>query len=182
MGFCKLCSCGEKVIFETRMSYPENCPACGRNLRDFQTYNEEDPYLQEILNPSHKPDKKAGLIREKEVEKLGETEGEALDCKKKQHILRLSDGRDIKIPEGGCIIGRTEVGASELANFPSVSRRHLRIQPKRRGFIIEDLSTYGTLVDGQRMERNEMKRVSLGARITLCNIELLLTEKEENEK
>lgn len=50
---------------------------------------------------------------------------------------------------------RTEIGreASGLAVAdPSVSRRHLAIEPAGSGLLVEDLgSTYGTFVDGQRI-------------------------------
>ena len=52
MSFCKICSCGEKVVFERRLSFPDNCPSCGRRLVDFLTYNVDDPKVQELLNRS----------------------------------------------------------------------------------------------------------------------------------
>ena len=42
MAFCKICTCGKKVIFERRFSFPDQCPDCGRRLMDFQTYSEEE--------------------------------------------------------------------------------------------------------------------------------------------
>ena len=43
---------------------------------------------------------------------------------------------------------------------------------------IEDISSYGTLVDGQRIVKNEPVRVANGSKITLCNVEAELLVKE----
>ena len=47
MAFCKLCPCGEKVLFERIMSFPDNCPVCGRNLIELHTYTEEELSAEE---------------------------------------------------------------------------------------------------------------------------------------
>ncbi len=76
------------------------------------------------------------------------------------------------IPGEGCIIGRTETGAEELAPFPSVSRRHLKCTPRRElGVILEDISKYGTLLDGERLGKNTPVRARAGARINMCGAE-----------
>ena len=49
MAFCKICACGEKIVFERRLGYPENCPSCNRKMVDFLTYNEDDPRVVELL-------------------------------------------------------------------------------------------------------------------------------------
>ena len=50
MAFCKVCVCGEKIIFERRLSFPDNCPSCGRKLVDYLTYAEDDPHVEELLH------------------------------------------------------------------------------------------------------------------------------------
>ena len=88
-----------------------------------------------------------------------------------RYIFRLENGNEIDIPEEGCIIGRTEVGAEMLAEYGAVSRQHLRVTPRRNiGVIVEDISKYGTLVDGQRIIKNSPVRVANGTKITLCNV------------
>jgi len=176
MAFCKICTCGEKIVFETRLGYPDNCPVCGRGLVNFQTYDEvNDAALIATM-----------LVKEKEVTEANNTtnDGMALvtERKNKKYALRLNDGREIEIPEAGCIIGRTEVGAEELAEFPSVSRQHIRVTIKRNiGVLIEDISRYGTLVDGQRIGKNMLTRVAEGSKVTLCNVDAVLTTKEGND-
>lgn len=170
MAFCKVCTCGEKIVFERRLSFPDNCPSCGRKLVDFLTYNEDDPRVEELMrkkaNEEYSNDEHRDVVVEPET-------------KKKKYILKLSNGQEIEIPDEGCIVGRTEVGAEELAEFPSVSRQHLRVTPRRNvGVLIEDISTYGTLVDGQRITKNTPVRVADGSKVTLCNLETILMIKE----
>lgn len=172
MAFCKVCTCGEKIVFERRLSFPDNCPSCGRKLVDFLTYNENDPRVEELMKG--KADAEALENAEEDVS----TESEP---HKKKYVLKLSNGKEIKIPDEGCIVGRTEVGAEGLAEFPSVSRQHLRVMPRRNvGVFVEDVSTYGTLVDGQRIVKNSPVRVANGSKVTLCDVEAVLTVKEVN--
>lgn len=169
MAFCKVCTCGEKIVFERRLSFPDNCPACGRKLVDFLTYNEEDPRVAELMKVNTNSE-------EVDSEKIVSV---STDTRQRKYVLKLSNGKEIVIPEEGCVIGRTEVGAEELAEFPFVSRQHLRVTPRRHiGVLVEDISSYGTLVDGQRIAKNSPVRVGDGSKITLCDLEAVLTVRE----
>lgn len=173
MAFCKVCTCGEKIVFERRLSFPDNCPSCGRKLVDFLTYNEDDPHVEELMKGNA-------------VVETSENEGKAVSTEsgshKKQYNLRLNNGKEIEIPDEGGIVGRTEIGAEELAEFPSVSRQHLRVTPRRNvGVLVEDISTYGTLVDGQRIVKNSPVRVADGSKLTLCDVDAVLIVKEVND-
>lgn len=173
MAFCKVCTCGEKIVFERRLSFPDNCPSCGRKLVDFLTYNEDDPRVEELMKGNATAD-------------TSENEGKAISTEsgsiKKHYIFRLNNGKEIEIPEEGGIVGRTKIGAEELAEFPSVSRHHLKITPRRNvGVLVEDISTYGTLVDGQRIEKNSPVRVADGSKVTLGDVDVVLTVKEVND-
>lgn len=173
MAFCKVCTCGEKIVFERRLSFPDNCPACGRKLVDFLTYNEDDPRVEELMKGNDSADTSDN--EEKAVSKESSSH-------KKHYILRLNNGKEIEIPDEGGIVGRTEIGAEELAEFPSVSRQHLRVTPRRNvGVLVEDISTYGTLVDGQRIVKNSPVRVADGSKVTLCDVDAVLTVKEVND-
>lgn len=173
MSFCKICACGEKVVFERRLGYPENCPACGRKLSEFRTFAEDDPMVAELMK--EKDDSADASITESNSFP-GEFNQE------KQYVLKLFNGKEIKIPSEGCVIGRTETGAEELAEFPSVSRQHLRVVLKRVGVFIEDISRYGTLLDGQRLIKNTPVRVADGAKISLCNVDAEIVVKEGESK
>ena len=171
MAFCKVCACGEKIVFERRLGFPDNCPTCGRKLVDFLTYNEDDPRVEKLIqeNSNHKETNENIPI------------SRSTDGEKKEYALLLDNGKEITIPGSGGVIGRTELGAEELAEYPSVSRQHIRITVRRNiGVLIEDISSYGTLVDGQRIVKNEPVRVACGSKITLCNVETKLIEKETN--
>lgn len=173
MNFCKICSCGEKVVFERRMGFPDNCPACGRRLVDFPTYGVDEPRVQELLKRSADAEGPEGS------EEQAAPANESCAPKTTKYALQLVSGAEIIIPDEGGIIGRTELGAELLAGYPSVSRKHLRVIPRRHlGVIIEDMSSYGTLVDGKRIDKNDPTRVTENSRITLCNLELKLIVKE----
>ena len=170
MAFCKVCTCGEKIVFERRLSFPDNCPSCGRKLVDFLTYNEDDPRVEELMRVNAGSDDTKGAVSDFKAEKEKASKG---------YYLKLSNGKEIPIPDEGGIVGRTELGAEELAEFPSVSRQHIRVTVRRNiGVLIEDISSYGTLVDGQRIVKNEPVRVANGSKITLCNVEAELLVKE----
>lgn len=170
MSFCKICSCGEKIVFERRLSFPDNCPSCGRRLVDFLTYNEDDPKVQELLNSVAEP-------QNMDNQDTPSSDNFALQSTK--YVLQFMSGAEISIPDEGGIIGRTEIGAELLADYPSVSRQHIRVIPRRNlGIIVEDMSSYGTLVDGKRIEKNVPIRVTEKSTITLCDLELSLIVKE----
>ena len=165
-----MCACGEKIIFERRLSFPDNCPACGRKLVDFLTYNEDDPRVEKLIKDS--------AVSEKFENEETHTTVES-NSNKKRYILKLDNGKEIRIPDEGGIIGRTGIGAEELAEYQSVSRQHLRVTPRRNiGILVEDISTYGTLVDGQRIVKNSPVRVAEGAKVTLTNVNVVLKVEE----
>ena len=170
MSFCKICSCGEKIVFERRLSFPDNCPSCGRRLVDFLTYNEDDPKVQELLN---------SIVEPQDLDIQDTPASDSFDPQSTKYVLQFVSGAEIPIPDEGGIIGRTEIGAELLADYPSVSRQHIRVIPRRNlGIIVEDMSSYGTLVDGTRIEKNVPIRVTEKSTITLCNLELSLIVKE----
>lgn len=172
MAFCKVCSCGEKIVFARRMGYPDTCPKCGRRIADFPTLLENDPQVEELVKRANIESDVASQQIETEVEENA-TPNVAF------YSLLLSNGKEIHIPPEGGIIGRTELGGEELAEYPSVSRKHLRITPRRDiGLLIEDISSYGTLVNGTRIEKNLPTLIKGETTITLCNVETHLITKE----
>ena len=52
-------------------------------------------------------------------------------------------------------------------NDKTVSRTHVRITAYKQGFFVEDLSTMGTYVDGQKIEKNKKKFVTSKNNIVL---------------
>ena len=58
----------------------------------------------------------------------------------------------------------------------------MRVTPRRNvGVLVEDISTYGTLVDGQRIVKNSPVRVADGSKVTLCDVDAVLSVKEVND-
>lgn len=173
MAFCKVCACGEKVVFERRLGFPDTCPMCGRKMVDFLTYNEDDPQVNELVKKNESVD---------DIESSNEPlTDENVICENK-YVLRLENGNEIDIPNEGCIVGRAEVGAEVLADCLSVSRQHIRIMPRKNvGIIVEDLSRFGTIIDGHRLVKNTPIRVICGAKIVLCNVAMELLVKGKSD-
>ncbi len=187
MAFCKICDCGHKIVFEKRLSFPDNCPKCFRRTISYLTYDEDDPMLERLL-----AEKKEDEGRLDDVNDITEEENHGLShddspiesdsfegLKKKMYVLKTSSGAEILIPDEGGIVGRMEIGAEDLAQYPTISRRHLRVTPRRNiGLIIEDISSYGTYVDGKKIEKESATRVGAGSVITLSDVEFTVIEKE----
>ena len=208
MAFCKVCDCGNKIVFQRRLAFPIECPYCGRDTRTFETYNEDDPAVEVRLSqlrglaadgeakqgqsggpeaasgdtPSDRESAPSGGRTASDgpgVSPAGSgiiTSGETdLGSSHVSYCLKLFNGTVIPIPDEGCIIGRTANGGEELAEYGSVSRQHVRITPRRHsGVLVEDLSTYGTWVNGKKLEKNMPERATAGSQIMLCNLETTL--------
>ena len=73
-------------------------------------------------------------------------------------------GEEFLIEEGEMIVGRSE-SATFVLRDSHVSRRHLRLVRTGDEIVIENLSRFGTLVDGRSL--NEPELLSPGQRIEL---------------
>jgi pSer/pThr/pTyr-binding forkhead associated (FHA) protein len=62
----------------------------------------------------------------------------------------LTDGREYLIPDQGLVFGR-DASSDVVIDSDQVSRRHASIQPTATGFVVNDESANGTLVNGQRI-------------------------------
>lgn len=158
MSYYKICVCGEKTVFENPMGYPERCSSCHRSLEEPPTYREEEKVL---MNETPAPQQPISRL------------APAASGVNATYAFQLPSGAVIPIPEGGGIIGRTELGAELLADYPSVSRQHIRVfLHETLGILVKDISSYGTIVDGIRIDKNTPTHVAENATITLCNLEL----------
>ncbi|MBE5838432.1 FHA domain-containing protein [Butyrivibrio sp.] len=174
MAFYKVCVCGEKIVSEKRLGFPDNCPSCKRRIVEYIMHDDNDP-SDEARNDEHGQGSNEALNKD-------DLWKDNQDTRENRYILQFNDGKYIEIPDEGGIVGRTEIGAEELADYPSVSRQHIRITPRRsKGVIVEDLSSYGTLIDGRRLTKNIPERALAGSKITLCNVDLVLMQKGDNE-
>lgn len=99
--------------------------------------------------------------------------------KRTGYVLVSEDGSyRIRIPEQGGVIGRTGIGAHELAHNGRVSRQHLKVTPSRRakGLLIEDISSNGTCLDGRQILPGQVEFAVIGSEIRLSREVLILRE------
>ena len=169
MAFCKVCPCGNKVVFQKVYMAPDECPFCGRRLISLPAFDEDSEEVKRNLqkyNPSM--DENENTISE---------EDECHDIQNSDSELCLvsENGERIDIPAEGGIIGRTEIGAEILAKYPSVSKHHIKVYYTfKKALLVEDISSYGTFIDGRKMEKNLSEHVNPGAVIRLCNVDFTL--------
>lgn len=175
MAFCKVCPCSSIIVFETRNAFPEQCPKCGRRIRDFITYLQDDPQVEAFLEQYS-----SGVPVLSGVASVAEESQPQEVNHIKAYVLAAADGSyEIVIPPEGGIIGRGGIGAEQLAKNDAISREHLRITPRRNsGVIIQDVSTYGTKLNGLPVIPDSPIKAELNSIITLYDEELLLLEKE----
>lgn len=90
----------------------------------------------------------------------------------------------IPIPEQGGVVGRTGIGAHELAHNGRVSRQHMKVIPSRRakGLLIEDISSNGTFLDGRRILPGQVEFAVIGSEIRLSREVLILREEAQHEE
>ena len=169
MAFCKVCPCGNKVVFQKVYMAPDECPFCGRRLISLPAFDEDSEEVKRNLqkyNPSM--DENENTISE-------EDECDDIQNSDSELCLVSENGERIDIPAEGGIIGRTEIGAEILAKYPSVSKQHIRVYYTfKKTLLIEDISSYGTFIDGRKMEKNISEHVNPGAIIRLCNVDFTL--------
>lgn len=71
------------------------------------------------------------------------------------------------------IIGKSERQCDFVINRPVVSRAHLKIIRKEKGYFIEDLcSTNGTFLNNQRLYPDQLIEINAGDIITIADLEL----------
>ncbi|MGH7677923.1 MAG: FHA domain-containing protein [Gemmatimonadaceae bacterium] len=70
-------------------------------------------------------------------------------------LVSLVDGKEYQIPAAGVVFGR-EAGSDVVVAQPEVSRRHASIAPSDTGYVIQDLSTNGIWVNGNRVQGSQL--------------------------
>ena len=178
MAFCKICPCGNVIAFETRNSFPEQCPECNRRIRDFLTYKEDDPQIKILVDQYTAAESVASDMPKEEIDVTIVSEKSSGGVRA-YVLVSVSKGYEIVIPPEGGVIGRSGIGAQQLVGNEAISRDHLRITPRKNaGVIIQDISTYGTKLNGKPIVPNTPMRAEVNSRITLYNEEFFLQEKE----
>jgi pSer/pThr/pTyr-binding forkhead associated (FHA) protein len=64
-------------------------------------------------------------------------------------LVSLVDGKEYAIPDGGITIGR-DASADIVVAQTAVSRRHAQVIPGANGYVVNDLSTNGVFVNGEK--------------------------------
>src|SRR5688572_29452566 len=70
-------------------------------------------------------------------------------------LVSLVDGKEYAIPNAGAFFGR-EAGSDIVVAQPEVSRRHASITPGEGGYVLQDLSTNGVWVNGNRVQGSQV--------------------------
>lgn len=137
--YCKKCICGHINTYELQGASPLECDNCGRMLLEV---------TEELYVP--------GLNEETEI-------------KKTNMFLCF---KDISIPIAEkTLIGRNQVGKEWLVNYPDVSREHFYIEPRSSGIgaTIEDVSSFGTYLNGHKIRKNTSQFITSGTEIRLAS-------------
>lgn len=70
-------------------------------------------------------------------------------------LVSLVDGKEYQIGSAGLFFGR-EAGSDIVVAQPEVSRRHASIAPNEQGYVLQDLSTNGVWVNGNRVQGSQV--------------------------
>jgi predicted component of type VI protein secretion system len=70
-------------------------------------------------------------------------------------LVSLVDGKEYTIPASGATIGR-EASCEIVVAQSEVSRRHAMVVPADDGYIVKDLSANGVLVNGQKVNQQQV--------------------------
>lgn len=70
-------------------------------------------------------------------------------------LVSLVDGREYQVPDEGVVFGR-DAGCDIVVPGEEISRHHARIIRGPDGYVLEDTSTNGVLVNGQRVQGTQL--------------------------
>jgi len=162
MALVKKCDCGTNNIVENRGNPPRNCSNCKRDLRDYSIIDESE---EEVEATSEVPE---------------EGNEEAVSCAEIRFFLTAVNGDySVEIPKEGAVIGRNALCADFLSCHKAVSRQHIKITCKQRmGVIIEDISKFGTFINGEQLMKGAVKFARPGDIIKLYDCEFRLEKRE----
>ena len=69
-------------------------------------------------------------------------------------LVSLVDGKEYAVPDGGITIGR-DASAEIVVAQTSVSRRHAQVIATANGYVVNDLSTNGIFVNGEKVNASQ---------------------------
>ena len=155
MEYIKICSFCGNVNKAVRRSDLKKCmnENCGRSLENVSSMTKEEYDAQQKSVEDS--------VFESTTDKISGTDEQAFFFVNGEYDIR------IRIPEGDSIIGRDGVGKSELKQFLSISRSHLKVRNNIHYLTVTDVSTYGTSINNDRIIKNEEYTVAAGDVISL---------------
>lgn len=129
------------------------------HLQDIKKEDNIIQHIEEIPEINFSEDISLERVVQENVTVVEETSDEEEDST----VLLGETNRYIQVGRG------TQSGNDIIIgeNDKTVSRIHLRITPHKQGFFIEDLSSMGTYVDNERIEKNVKKFVTAKSRVLL---------------
>lgn len=179
MNKCIVCECANIIKYNPPAERPPmKCPECGRDMRNYITLRIDNPRVEKLVEKYRKRNKVS--VNEQEYYGKDEADDAQKDSSDKKgkvvnvhsgkyRLLNEVKGYSITIPDEGGVIGRTAIGAEELADNQRISRAHAKIVPAKRaeGIMIEDTSANGTFINGKRIEKNKAVFAVIGTKITM---------------
>ena len=196
MNYYKICECQNVLKFDKPYMCPDPCPYCGRMTQNYITYRGEPPMPQSTQviadETQRSPEIPTGPMTQPVFSQMpyNQNSGAANNSNgsisqpaanvvrgmAKSYYFVSADGRyQIPIPEEGGVVGRTGLGAEQLAYNNAVSKQHLNVMiNKRLGVFVEDISSFGTKVNGEELIKGSKVLIKPGDHVTLYNEELIL--------
>lgn len=200
MSKCIVCECASILYYQPPQERPPVvCPNCGRDTRRYPSMKVEDPrvnrlvaeyrsrFMQDEKTDSEETAGVEGTAYQNAATGSAATGNavaagsaaqpsvsEPVRSEKKAKIYCLvpaDRSYRIEIPATGGVIGRTAIGAEELAHNGKISREHVRVMPAKRveGIMVEDISANGTFLNGNRLIAHKQEFAVVGSEIKLFN-------------
>ncbi len=171
MKYCKKCVCGHVNVYEG--ASPFKCGSCGRNLMRVR----QEEYVPEEEQKEEKPPVPAEHTAEKDTPVSAVPENDEPDKKEEKKTavfvqkLESPDGTCVIPVDGTMIIGRNSEGKEYLKWHEDVSREHFVITPRPNGIAatVKDISSFGTYINGKRMQKESSAFITDGATIRLAS-------------
>lgn len=96
------------------------------------------------------------------------------------YIIRKSNGNKVYIDKDSFLIGRSSACDYVISDKPDISRKHATIiKEKNECYIRDEESSFGTFVDGRKLEANVKTKIGPGELIRLSGEEFKISYEEE---
>jgi len=162
-----------RILGSGTAAYPLDPAAAGAE--------EQCPHCQTLIAAGEQFCPRCGFQRGswREGEEAAPLAAEAAEVMASRFGLEGSGGARYPLPEGTCIVGRSE-DADITINDGYISRRHARFTVSEDGISIADLgSANGTFIGEERLEPEAEHDLAIGDALRLGQTELTIVETEQ---